>query len=109
MNAEATRLLWYADRVVVDDLASRVLVLNLQAQGGGLGEWLKGAAEFGAPFQVTLHQLTTHSIKPIAGNVDVCERPAILRRASQVLGLRSRTASGRTLTSSRRRSARSSN
>ena len=38
--------------VVVDDLASRVLVLDLPAQGRGLGEWLSGAARLGVPFYV---------------------------------------------------------
>lgn len=91
VNAEETRLLWDANGVVVDDLASRVLVLNLRAQGRGLGEWLTGAAEFGTPFQITLHQLTAHPITPIAHDVYVCENPAVLRRASQVLGPRSPT------------------
>lgn len=86
VTAEETRLLWDANGVVVDDLASRVLVLNLRAHGRGLGEWLTGAAEFGTPFQTTLHQLTAHPIKPIAHDVYVCENPAVLRRASQVLG-----------------------
>jgi uncharacterized protein (TIGR02679 family) len=87
-SAEEIRLLWDAHGVVVDDLASRVLVLNLPTRGKGLGEWLTGAAEFGTPFQVTLHQLTVHPVQPIVDQVFVCENPAILRRASQVLGPR---------------------
>jgi hypothetical protein len=39
-NAEEIRDLWDRCGVVVDDLASRVLVLNLPARGDGLGTWL---------------------------------------------------------------------
>ncbi|MEU0621848.1 TIGR02679 domain-containing protein [Streptomyces rubiginosohelvolus] len=58
-GAEARRELWDAFDVIVDDLASRVLVLNLPAAGRGLGEWLTDAARYGTPFHVTLHQLVT--------------------------------------------------
>ncbi|MGO9221119.1 MAG: DUF2399 domain-containing protein [Streptosporangiaceae bacterium] len=74
------------DRVLVDDLASRVLVLNLPAEGDGLGEWLTGAARYGTPFQVTLHQLTAHPIRVSCPRVFVCENPAVLRRACAELG-----------------------
>lgn len=80
------RELWDLSGVIVDDLASRVLVLNLTAQGDGLGEWLTGAARYGTPFQVTLHQLTSHPIRLDQSRVFVCENPAILRRASTELG-----------------------
>ena len=43
-TAGERRDLWEANGVVVDDLASRVLVLNLRAEGLGLAEWLAGAA-----------------------------------------------------------------
>ena len=72
--------------MVVDDLASRVLVLNLPARGDGLGEWLTGAARLGVPLYVTLHQLVE---LPVAGRplmVYVCENPAVLRRAAAELG-----------------------
>jgi uncharacterized protein (TIGR02679 family) len=92
-SAEEERELWDACGVVVDDLASRVLVLNLAADGEGLGEWLSGAARYGTPFQVTLHQLTAHPLAPRVAaprtaEVFVCENPAVLRRAAQVLGPR---------------------
>jgi len=58
-TAEERRDLWEASDVVVDDLASRVLVLNVSAEGNGLAEWLAGAARLGVPFYVTLHQLMT--------------------------------------------------
>lgn len=86
-SAEERRLLWEADDVVPDDLASRVLVLNLPAAGDGLGEWLTGAAARGTPFQVTLHQLVTLPIRVPGGVVvRVCENPAVLRRAAADLG-----------------------
>jgi uncharacterized protein (TIGR02679 family) len=78
--------LWDACGVIVDDLASRVLVLNLPAEGEGLGEWLTGAARYGTPFQVTLHQLAAHPIKISCPRVFVCENPAVLRRACAELG-----------------------
>ncbi len=86
VDAEGLRELWSASGVVVDDLASRVLVLNLPAEGDGLGEWLTGAARLGTPFQVTLHQLNTLPIRVALRRVFVCENPAVLRRAAGDLG-----------------------
>ena len=57
VTTEERRELWDSGGVVVDDLASRVLVLNLPSDGKGLGEWLTGAARLGMPFYVTLQQL----------------------------------------------------
>jgi uncharacterized protein (TIGR02679 family) len=85
-NPEDRRELWDAFNVIVDDLASRVLVLNLSADGAGLGEWLTGATRYGTPFHVTLHQLVTHPIRLHHPLVYVCENPAILRRAAGDLG-----------------------
>lgn len=85
-TAEERRELWDRHEVVVDDLASRILVLNLPAEGEGLGEWLTGAARFGTPFQVTLHQLDAFPIALRARVVYVCENPAVLRRAAAELG-----------------------
>ena len=85
-KAEEIRDLWDRSGVVVDDLASRVLVLNLPARGDGLGTWLTDAARLGVPFQVTLHQLTTLPIEVRIGDLHVCENPAVLRRAAEQLG-----------------------
>ncbi|MEV5414142.1 TIGR02679 family protein [Thermopolyspora sp. NPDC052614] len=85
-SAEERRRLWESVGVVPDDLASRVLVLNLPAEGAGLGEWLTGAAGLGVPFHVTLHQLTALPITVRHPVVHVCENPAVLRRASAELG-----------------------
>jgi uncharacterized protein (TIGR02679 family) len=85
-SAAERRDLWDSAGVVTDDLASRVLVLNLQASGEGLGEWLTGAARYGTPFQVTLHQLDTHPIQLAPARIFACENPAVLRRACAELG-----------------------
>ncbi|MBQ0866345.1 TIGR02679 family protein [Streptomyces sp. RK75] len=85
-GAEARRDLWDAFDVIVDDLASRVLVLNLRATGQGLGQWLTDAACYGTPFHVTLHQLITLPITVNLPTVYVCENPAVLRRAAGELG-----------------------
>jgi uncharacterized protein (TIGR02679 family) len=85
-TAGERRDLWEANGVVADDLASRVLVLNLPAAGRGLGEWLTGAAGLGVPFYVTLHQLMTLPLTIPGALVSVCENPAVLRRAAAELG-----------------------
>jgi hypothetical protein len=84
--AAERRQLWDRAGVLVDDLASRVLVLNLPAEGEGLGEWLTGAARYGTPFQVTLQQLAAHPVQVSCPRIFVCENPAVLRRACAELG-----------------------
>ena len=84
--AEDRRELWDAFDVIVDDLASRVLVLGLPADGDGLGEWLTAAASRGAPFYATLHQLVTMPVEVWAPVVHVCENPGVLRAACGALG-----------------------
>jgi uncharacterized protein (TIGR02679 family) len=86
-TTEERRDLWDRNGVIVDDLASRVLVLNLAADGDGLGEWLTSAKAHGMPFYVTLHQLVTMPVTVThPGRVFVCENPAVLRRAAAELG-----------------------
>ena len=86
-TTEERRDLWDRSGVIVDDLASRVLVLNLPALGDGLGEWLTSAKAHGAPFYVTLHQLVTMPITVYPRQlVHACENPAVLRRAAAELG-----------------------
>jgi uncharacterized protein (TIGR02679 family) len=86
-TTEERRDLWDRNAVIVDDLASRVLVLNLAARGEGLGEWLTSAKAHGAPFYATLQQLVAMpvTVQP-ATHVYVCENPAVLRRAAGELG-----------------------
>ena len=81
-SAADRRRLWESADVVADDLASRVLVLNLAADGTGLGEWLTGAARSGTPCYVTMHQLMSHAVAISAGIVFACQRRAVLRRAA---------------------------
>jgi uncharacterized protein (TIGR02679 family) len=85
-TTEERRDLWDRSGVIVDDLASRVLVLNLPASGDGLGDWLTSAKAYGTPFYVTLHQLVTMPITISRRLVHVCENPAVLRRAAAELG-----------------------
>ncbi|MFE9970242.1 TIGR02679 family protein [Streptomyces hirsutus] len=85
-GAETRRELWDAFDVIVDDLANRVLVLNLPATGQGLGQWLTDAARYGTPFHITLHQLITLPITVNLPTVYICENPAVLRRAAGELG-----------------------
>jgi uncharacterized protein (TIGR02679 family) len=85
-SAAERRELWDLSGVIVDDLASRVLVLNVTAEGSGLAERLTDAARYGTPFQVTLHQLATHPIRLPLPRIFVCENPAVLRRACEELG-----------------------
>jgi uncharacterized protein (TIGR02679 family) len=86
-TTEERRDLWDRSGVIVDDLASRVLVLNLPAAGDGLGEWLTSAKAHGAPFYVTLHQLVTMPITVRPRQfVRASENPAVLRRAAGELG-----------------------
>jgi uncharacterized protein (TIGR02679 family) len=81
------RDLWDRSGIIVDDLASRVLVLNLAASGDGLGEWLDSAREHGTPFYVTLQQLVTLPLTVGPGqHVHACENPVVLRRAAAALG-----------------------
>ncbi|MGW5877240.1 TIGR02679 family protein [Nocardiopsis terrae] len=89
-DAEERRAFWEANDVVQDDLASRVLALNLPARGPVLGSWLTEAAEHGIPFQITLHQLVRFPPVPTARVIHVCENPAVLRLAAEELGMRAR-------------------
>jgi uncharacterized protein (TIGR02679 family) len=85
-SAEDRRDLWDEFDVIVDDLASRVLVLGLPAAGDGLGDWLCGAARRGVPFYATLQQLVAMPVEVMAPVVYVCENPAVLRAACGALG-----------------------
>jgi uncharacterized protein (TIGR02679 family) len=86
-TTEERRDVWDRNGVIVDDLASRVLVLNLAADGDGLGEWLTSAKAHGTPFYITLHQLVTMPVTPQRrAQVRACENPAVLRRAAAELG-----------------------
>ncbi|MEV6632823.1 TIGR02679 domain-containing protein [Actinoplanes sp. NPDC051470] len=81
-GAEQERALWELAGVVPDDLASQVLVLNLPASGGPLGDWLSSAAAAHVPFRVTLHQLRLGPLTLPSKEIFVCENPAVLRAAA---------------------------
>jgi len=80
--AEDERALWDDAGVIVDDLASQVLVLNLPSKGGMVADWLNSAAMAGLPFRLTLHQLSSSPVVPSVDVVYVCENPAVLRAAA---------------------------
>jgi len=82
----ARRELWDSFGIIVDDLASQVLVLGLPAGGSPLGRWLTEAAVRGTPFRITLHQLSSMPVALDVPTVYVCENPAVLRAAAAELG-----------------------
>lgn len=83
----ARRALWESVGAVADDLASQVLVLGLRCHPDTVtGRWLTEAADVGLSFRLTLRQLTAHPPHPLAGEVYVCENPAVLRTAEAELG-----------------------
>jgi uncharacterized protein (TIGR02679 family) len=83
---DAELALWTAAGVVVDDLASQVLVLNVRAGGEPIGRWLTEAAAAGEPFRVTLRQLVSTQVLPWAIDLYVCQSRAVLRAAAAQLG-----------------------
>jgi uncharacterized protein (TIGR02679 family) len=85
-TAEEVRTLWEVVGVIVDDLASQVLVLNMPATGGALAGWLSSATREALPFRVTLQQLMASPVVIDVPAVYVCENPAVLRAAATVLG-----------------------
>jgi uncharacterized protein (TIGR02679 family) len=81
------RVRWEAAGVIVDDLASQVLVLNVRATADHVvANWLHDAADAGIPFRLTLHQLSLARLSPNASAIHVCENPAVLRAAAGQLG-----------------------
>ncbi len=84
---EDERRIWNDAGIVVDDLASQVLVLNLRArEDHAVAGWLDGAASAGIPFRLTLHQLMTSPVTPESAQIFVCENPAVVRAAAAELG-----------------------
>jgi uncharacterized protein (TIGR02679 family) len=82
-DAESRRRLWDRAGVVVDDLASQVLVLGIAgARGSPLATWCTAAAEDRVPLRLTLHQLRRYCLEVPPQPVFVCENPAILRAAA---------------------------
>jgi uncharacterized protein (TIGR02679 family) len=88
-SKSAEQELWSAARVVADELASQVLVLNVRAGGEPVGRWLTEAAEAGQPFRLTLRQLLVSPVMPWALEIYVCSSTTVLRAAADTLGARS--------------------
>ena len=82
-TAGERRALWESAGVIVDDLASQVLVLNVTGRENHVVcDWLREAAGFGIPFRLTLHQLHSDPLTPAGPDLYVCENPAVLRVAA---------------------------
>ncbi|MCO5971742.1 TIGR02679 family protein [Actinoallomurus soli] len=83
----AERRIWNDAGVLVDDLTSQVLVLNLRvAEEHAVARWLGEAAAGGLPFRATLQQLMSGPLTPQAREVFVCQSPAVVRAAAARLG-----------------------
>ncbi|MCO6006063.1 TIGR02679 family protein [Actinoallomurus purpureus] len=81
--------IWDDAGVVVDDLASQVLVLNLRvAEDHALARWLGDAASAGLPFRLTLQQLMSCPPTPEDREIFVCQSTAVVRAAAARLGVR---------------------
>ncbi|WP_420120858.1 TIGR02679 family protein [Nakamurella sp.] len=81
-TAAERRARWDAAGVILDDLASQVLVLGVRpSRDHPVAGWLTEAADQAIPFRLTLHQLTLAPLMVNDPNVFVCENPAVLRAA----------------------------
>jgi uncharacterized protein (TIGR02679 family) len=88
----AERRIWNDAGVVVDDLTSQVLMLNVRvAEQHTVARWLGDAAAAGLPFRATLQQLMSGPLTPEGGEVFVCQSPAVVRAAAAQLGARCAT------------------
>lgn len=89
-GAEGRRESWAAVGVLLDDLTTQVLVLNVPAGGDGLCDRLLATnAAYGEPVALSLGQLTRHppELTPVAGRVvSVCENVTVLAEAAARLG-----------------------
>ena len=82
-TAAERRAQWESAGVVVDDLASQVLVAGIRPNETNLlAGWLRQAADAGTPFRATLQQLAENPITAQGSEVFVCENPAVLRAAA---------------------------
>ena len=85
--AELRRALWDAAGVLVDELSSTVLALNLPtAPGDRLHGLVAPAAELGEPVVLTLRQLGRQQPRFRPAQVYVCENPTVLAAAADQLG-----------------------
>jgi len=83
----AERRVWSDAGVLVDDLTSQVLVLDVRArEKHTVAGWLDDAATVGMPFRLTLQQLMAAPVTPAGEQIFVCESPVVLRAAAAELG-----------------------
>lgn len=67
-TSRAQRARWEAAGVIVDDMASQVLVLGLRCRESEVvASWLNAAADFGIPLRLTLQQLSLDPLSPGRG------------------------------------------
>ncbi|MFY1634602.1 TIGR02679 family protein [Solwaraspora sp. WMMB335] len=85
--AQRRRALWDSAGVLVDELSSTVLTLNVVASPGSrLYALTAPAATTGEPLVLTLRQLGRGQPVFPAGTVHVCENPTVLAAAADLLG-----------------------
>jgi uncharacterized protein (TIGR02679 family) len=85
--AQWRRALWDRVGVLVDELSSLVLALNLPVvPGTALHRFTEPARETGEPLVLTLRQLTREEFRSPARSVFVCENPAVVAAAADALG-----------------------
>lgn len=91
-SAAWRRAVWASVGVLVDDLSSTVLVLNLpgaspaSAFGSPTSAALTSLAESGEPAVLTLRQVVSDSLGAVSPLVSVCENPAVVSAAADRLG-----------------------
>jgi uncharacterized protein (TIGR02679 family) len=85
--AQRRRLLWDTVGVLVDELSSTVLALNVPfAAGSPLGGVTAAARRLGEPVVLTLRQVARAPVGWVAPTVFVCENPAVVAAAADHLG-----------------------
>lgn len=85
--AERRRELWATVRVLLDELSSTVLCLNLDAAPSSyLHRFLGPARDAGEPIVLTLRQVARTRSRFVDRPVFVCENPTVLASAADMLG-----------------------
>ncbi len=94
-SAARRRGAWASVGVLVDDLSSTVLVVGLPgataalaAAPGGTARALAALASSGEPAVLTLRQVVADDLGTVPSVVHVCENPAVVSAAADLLGVR---------------------
>jgi uncharacterized protein (TIGR02679 family) len=86
-SGQRRRTLWDRVGVLVDELSSTVLLLNVPLSGAGLLEQLTGvAAQAGEPLVLTLRQVAREPVRWTVPVLYLCENPAVVAAAADQLG-----------------------